>query len=104
MSKHKDIYFKAFGYTPGDFIASEVSGAAAVDVHAIIPDSELPGKHGHRIENLIALTRKEHIDYGDKKHFKAWLFKVHLQRLREHGVPFSEEWILNEIERYKDFV
>jgi hypothetical protein len=99
MSKHKEIYFKAFGYTPGDFIASEVSGALAVDIHAIECDGMGGGKEGHRIENLIALTRKEHLAYGDKKHFKDWLFKVHLQHMEQHGVKFDREWIEEQIRK-----
>lgn len=99
MSKHKEIYFKAFGYTPGDFVASEVSGNPAVDVHAIERDGMGGGKEGHRIENLIALTRAEHTKYGDKKQYKRFLFEVHLQHMNEHGVEYSREWIEEQIRR-----
>lgn len=103
MSPHKKIYFSALGITPGDFVASEVSGAQAVDVHAIIPDGMggRPNKDTHRIENLIALTRKEHLEYGDKQHYKAWLFKVHRNFLRQYGVKFDEKWIEEQITRYE---
>lgn len=104
MSRHKEIYFKAFGYTPGDFIASEVSGALAVDVHAIIADGMggRPNKDTHRIENLIALTREEHKRYGEAKEWKAWLFKMHRIRLEDNGIPHDKAWIQEQIDKYEN--
>lgn len=99
MSPHKKIYFEAMGYTEGDFVASEVSGAAAVDIHAIECDGMggSPSKETHRIENLIALTRKEHVMYGDKKQFKSWLYRNHLLFMESHGVKFDREYIMQQI-------
>jgi hypothetical protein len=105
MSPHKKVYCKAFGYTSGDFIASEVSGSPAVDIHAIIEDGMggRPNKDTHRVENLIALTRKEHIMYGGKSEARAWLFRVHLQHMEQHGVKFDRKWILEQIEKCKPY-
>lgn len=91
MTPHKKIYLKVFGYTEGDFVACECCGAVAVDVHAIECDGMggSPSKSTHVIENLMAMCRKHHLQYGDKKHFKIWLYRVHRMRMEEHGVKFD---------------
>ena len=35
MQKHTKIYFKSLGHVPGDFIACEISGQPAIDIHHI---------------------------------------------------------------------
>ena len=74
MKKHTRIYLDKMGYDECDFIPSEISGARAVDIHHIIGR----GKCGEdRIENLIALTRTEHIKYGDEKSaYMYYLLKI----------------------------
>lgn len=83
MSPHKKIYFDHYGYTIGDWIACEVCGKSAVDVHAIECDGMggSPSKSTHVITNLIALCREDHIRFGDKKQYKEMLSKVHLDNL-----------------------
>lgn len=81
MKKYKKIYYDYFDYFPGEFIPSEISGLPAVDIHHI----ECVGMGGGDrskydvIENLMALTREEHIKYGDKKQYKKWLKELHLK-------------------------
>lgn len=77
MSKHKEIYFKYFGYSSGDWIGCEVCGKTAVDVHAIECDGMGGTKIDPPIEELIAVCRECHILYGDKKQFKEWLKEIH---------------------------
>ena len=36
------------------------------------------------IENLVALCRKDHEKYGDKKIFKDWLRNVHRMTMEQH--------------------
>ena len=40
-------------------------------------------KHADRIENLMALCRKHHEMYGDRKQWKEWLQKVHDLKMNE---------------------
>ena len=66
MKKHTKIYFKALGYNLNDFIACEISGQPAIDIHHLISR----GRGGtDRIENLMALTRELHIKLGDKNQY-----------------------------------
>ena len=57
MKRHVKIYLKYFGYCEQDIILSELSGRQAEAIHHIKYRSQ---GGGDKIENLIALTRKEH--------------------------------------------
>lgn len=74
-----------FGYDATDFIPCEVCGAKAVDIHHI----QARGMGGVKtkldvIENLMALCRKCHTDYGDIKILKDTLKKLHGLFMRNH--------------------
>lgn len=103
MKSHTKLYLKALGYYSTDFIPSEISGMRAIDLHHI----ECKGQGGNpkgdkdRIENLMALTRAEHEFYGDKTHYKAFLFKKHLEFLESNGVKFNREYLINKISQYE---
>ena len=103
MKKHTQIYFNSLGYDTTDFIPSEISGGRAVDIHHI----DCKGMGGDptgskdRIEELQALTREEHIKYGDKTQYMGFLYKKHKDFLTERGVPFDKEYINNKILRYE---
>jgi len=85
LKKYKKIYFDHFNYAEGDFVPSEISGKVAVDIHHI----DCVGMGGGDrekydvIENLMALTREEHIKYGDKKQYKEWLKEIHLNFMKK---------------------
>lgn len=78
MTKHCKIYMAYFGYDTSDFIPSEISGKAANDIHHIERRGMGGSKDADNIENLMALTREEHLKYGDKKEQKEYLKSVHL--------------------------
>ena len=89
MKIHTKIYLKSLGYDPSDFIPSELSGSKAIDIHHIIGR----GKKGEDIiENLMALTREEHIKYGDKKHYMKKLLIEHRLFLIVRGVKYNNSW------------
>jgi len=92
----------AFGYDKGDFIPSEISGQKAVDIHHIESRGAggNPSKDKDRIENLMALTRKEHIKYGDKREFIVFLYQKHLQALQNSGAKFDIEYIFSKFDKY----
>jgi len=93
---YKQVYINAMGYSKEDFIASELSGKPAVDIHHIISR----GKRGEdRIENLMALTREEHIKYGDKKNHMLKLILGHREFLELSGVKYSHRYF-NELIQY----
>ena len=100
MQKHTKIYFDSLGYDTGDptqYVPSEWGGKKANDIHHIIGR----GKSGEdRIENLMALTRVEHLDMGDKKIYMSSLLMCHRQFLKERNVPFDNEWFEENIKKY----
>ena len=77
LKKHTKIYFDFFGYDTASFVRCEVCGAAANDIHHIQARGMGGSKTADRIENLMALCRKHHEMYGDRKQWKDWLQKVH---------------------------
>lgn len=101
MQKYTKIYFDAFGYDKDDatvFVPSEISEEKAVDIHHIIGR----GKKGEdRIENLIALTRKEHEDYGDITAYISLLLKIHRRNLQINNIPFDNNWFEFYIRKYE---
>lgn len=99
MQSYIKVYFLAFGYDTEDktqFVPSEISGKAD-DIHHIIGR----GKGGEdRIENLIAVTREQHNDYGDKKEYMVLLLKIHRRRLQINNIPFDDNWFEFYIKKY----
>jgi len=99
MKNHTKIYFLAFGYEKGDFIPSELSGQTAVDINHI----ECRGMGGDpngnldRIENLMAVTREEHIHYGDKKKYLKHIYMSHYSFLVANGVKFDSKYLEDKI-------
>jgi len=85
MKKHTKIYLDYFGYDTSDFIPCEMCNAVAVDIHHVEARSMGGSKKKDEIDNLMALCRKCHVDYGDKKQFKDLLKTVHLVKMNERG-------------------
>lgn len=83
MKSHTKIYLKHFGYGGEDFIPCEVCGSRAVDIHHI----ECRGMGGTRIkdeiENIMALCREHHLQYGDKKQYIDFLKERHNLKLNK---------------------
>lgn len=105
MKKYTKIYLEAFGYSTTDFIPSEISGEKAVDIHHIICKGSGgdPTGNSDRIENLMAVTRNEHLEYGDKKQYISFLFEKHMEFMELNGVKFDKNYILSQIENYKQY-
>lgn len=85
MKKHTKIYFDYFGYTKDDFVACEVCGAKANDIHHINCRGMGGGEGKDTIQNLMAVCRKCHIDYGDKKQYTDRLKETHLKFMDYYG-------------------
>ena len=83
LKAHTRIYLKHFGYDVSDFIPCEVCGCRAVDIHHIEPRGMGGSKKADTIDNLMALCRECHIEYGDKKQHKFRLHICHQLKLSE---------------------
>jgi predicted restriction endonuclease len=81
MKKHTKIYLDYFGYGIEDFIPCESCGAKAVDIHHIEARGMGGNKEADKIGNLMALCRKHHIEYGDKKQYIEYLKEIHKEKL-----------------------
>lgn len=77
MKKHTKIYLDTLDYTIADFIPCEVCSNKAVDIHHIENRGAGGSKTKDFIENLMALCRKCHDKYGDKKQYREWLQEIH---------------------------
>jgi len=81
MKPYTKTYLNHFGYGEQDFIPCEICKARAVDIHHIEARGMGGSKKSDNIENLMALCRKCHLDFGDKKQHLEHLKKTHLKTL-----------------------
>lgn len=78
---HTAVYMGALGYDVNDtYFPSEIDGSDAVDLHHLINRSKCKEGADH-ILNLMALTREQHEEYGDKKEHYFSLIQTHLNFL-----------------------
>ena len=83
MKNHTKTYLNFFGYDTSDFIPCEMCGLKAQAIHHIEARGMGGSKHADNIENLMALCRQCHIDFGDKKQHKEMLKVVHKVKMNE---------------------
>lgn len=81
MRQHTKVYMKHFGYGVEDFIPCEVCGTRAVDIHHIDCRGMGGSKRKDTIDNLMALCRPCHLEYGDKKQHIDFLNEVHIRKI-----------------------
>jgi 5-methylcytosine-specific restriction endonuclease McrA len=86
MKNHTKVYLKGMGYTTTDFIPCEVCQAQAQDIHHIECRGMGGSKIADTIENLMALCRKCHTEYGDKKQHKEMLTATHDHHLAKRVI------------------
>jgi 5-methylcytosine-specific restriction endonuclease McrA len=82
VKKHTKIYLEYFDYSLECFVPCEVCGNRAVDIHHIDCRGMGGGKTKDTIENLMALCRSCHLEYGDKKQHLDFLREKHTLTLR----------------------
>jgi hypothetical protein len=100
LKNHTKIYFEALGYDTSDFIPSEINGDPAVDIHHIFCKGMGGSKNKDRIENLMAVTRQQHEEYGDKPEYYVFLLTTHYNFLEAYGVDFDKKWMQEQIHKY----
>lgn len=71
-----------FGYVMDDVIPCEVCGSPANDIHHIKARGMGGTKTAGIIENLMAVCRQCHVDYGDKKDKMDYLISIHERHLK----------------------
>lgn len=88
LKRHVKVYLTHFNYDISDFVPCEMCGDRAVDVHHIERRGMGGSKHKDVIENLMALCRLCHNQFGDKKEFKQDLIIIHNKFLKDDGTIF----------------
>ena len=111
MKQHTKNYFQHFNLTGQEFLPCEVCQSEAVDLHHISPRGMGGASKLDKVENIMALCRKCHIEYGDKKHYKAFLYTKHHEKLFEYFAnagygqedkrSYDSNWILAQIYKYE---
>ena len=91
MKKHTRIYLDAMGYDESDFIPCEMCGQRAVDIHHIHARGMGGSDTKDYIENLMALCRACHLEYGDKTHHRVALVERHWEVMQERNVKRQHE-------------
>ena len=86
MKKHTKLYFDYFGYTKECFVACEICGGRAVDIHHIDCRGMGGSKDKDKIQNLMGMCRKHHLEFGDKKQHIEYLKEVHQQFMENYGI------------------
>ena len=79
------------GYDETDFIPCEICDNQAVDIHHIMARSKFKELLNHP-NNLMALCREDHIEYGDQKFLIPLLLDIHKKRMESKGVDFNPDW------------
>jgi len=82
MKNHTKIYLKYFGYGIDDYIACEICDNRAVDIHHIDARGMGGTKNKESIEEIMALCRQCHLDFGDKEQYMQFLKDKHNEVIR----------------------
>lgn len=80
MKKYTKVYFDFFGIGLQDWIPCEMCGCTAVDIHHIQARSKRKDLE-NEITNLMALCRRCHEVYGDRKEHLETLQATHNLRV-----------------------
>jgi uncharacterized protein with PIN domain len=84
VKNYVKTYFLHFDYGEQDFIKCEICSSKAVDIHHIHARSQRKDLKNNII-NLMALCRKCHEKYGDKKQWIEFLQNIHNEFMKNHG-------------------
>lgn len=90
MKPHTKIYLTSFKYSTADFIPCEICANKAVDIHHIENRKMGGDRSKDIINNLMALCRKCHNDYGDVPEFKELLKSIHEKQMVLAGINLKD--------------
>ena len=87
MKPYTKTYMDFFGYTISDYIPCEIEGCykPANDIHHIQCKGMGGSKLRDGINNIMAICREHHLEFGDKKQHKEMLVKTHLKFMKENS-------------------
>jgi hypothetical protein len=88
MIKYKKVYLQGMKYDVSDYIPCEVCTAKAVDIHHIHRRGMGGNPNADALENLMAVCRRCHDQYGDVPEYKEYLTNLHMAAIRERNNLF----------------
>ena len=94
MQPHTAIYIKHFGFDISDFIPCEICQQRATDIHHIEARGMGGTSQADTINNLMALCRTCHINYGDITELKPILHTIHgrvIQYFAKYGTTLYQQ-------------
>lgn len=104
MKNYTKIYLTAINELTDDnnvFINCECCNGRASEIHHILNKNRLT-ENRNKIENIMAVCRKCHNDYGEINYLIPSLFKIHSKVLELKGIKFNKNWIKNKIKFYEN--
>jgi hypothetical protein len=78
------VYMDYFDYGEQDFIPCEICGCRSSEIHHIHARSQRKDLL-NSIENIMAICRKDHMEYGDKKQYMEFLQETHNKFIQKHN-------------------
>jgi 5-methylcytosine-specific restriction endonuclease McrA len=85
MKAHTKIYLDYFNFKIPKDCGCEICGSPAVDIHHIKSRGMGGSKQADVIENLMAVCRDCHNNYGDVPEIRPKLTEVHLKYMNIYG-------------------
>lgn len=101
MIIYKKTYLGSFKYSEGDNIPCECCGGDAVDIHHILTRKRRRDLYND-INNLMAVCRECHDDYGDRNMYMSMLFKIHRKTMMINNIEVDDVWFDAIILKYED--
>lgn len=101
MQSYTRKYLDAFGLDETDFVACELCGKRATEIHHIIARSKNKSLLND-IKNCMACCRTCHIEYGDQIYLMPMLLKIHKAVLRNNEIEHNPKWFEFYIKKYQN--
>ena len=76
----------SMGYDPTEWIPCEVCEKTAVDIHHIYRRGMGGNDNADSVENLMALCRRCHVEYGDYPYLVKSLQEIHERWMKLRGI------------------
>jgi len=90
MKNHKEVYFKYFGISHGEFVPCEICQENTNDIYHIKARTINGIFLMNNIHNLMALCKRCYNNYGNKKKMMNDLIKIHNSYIENHDIKKNE--------------
>ena len=99
MQAYTKVYLEAFGLDESDFCKCELCPLKATEIHHILSRKKY-AIGLLKIENIMAICRACHQEYGDLIYTMPMLLKIHQRILELKEIPHDPKWFEFYIRHY----